>query len=795
MNQEILNSIDEAAKVIGKTWPLYTFVASNPLSGYENLSFQDAVSSAERHLNSNAFPEAKLYRQAWEKGDIDSKVLVSLLEQNGFKETPEHYLQSIESQKKTENLNATHKVDRIMAKWLACFMDEGLAEWDMPFKSEGFYTAWRLLAPYDSETGSTALKDIPKTSTEALEQLLKEYSNSDYVRIFTHHLAALPGWTGYINHRTVSGSDWQQDFPISLMDYLAARLWTTQKLNLQILPEDKKESINTDLVKLRHIWLRAWEGSWQNQLIKILDNQSIATNSSAQTTVPDAQMVFCIDTRSELIRRHVEASGNYETYGYAGFFGIAMDYKSLDNGIVRKACPPIVSSAYEVSEIAQTTKKEDLVRYRKKVEVWQFVDYFLRRMKNMLPSAFGYVEGSGWFYGLSLLGRTLLPRRLYKSSNQKASRMEQMCQPDINKANNDDVPLGISLEEKVGIVKSAFALTGWKQFAPLVIFAGHGSHSANNPFGSSLDCGACAASPGRHNARMLAKLANLPEVRKSLAKSHGLVIPKDTLFLGAEHNTTTDDILLFDSEVPESHRKLVQNLKANLLKAQHTATQDRLGNKFNSVASAQRKANDWGETRPEWGLAKNAGFIIGPRSLTKNTNLDSRCFLHSYDWELDTEGKALEGIMQGPMVVTQWINNHYYFSTVDNNIYGGGSKITHNITGKFGVVQGNGGDLKMGLPLQSLFDSDDGMYHQPLRLSVTIQAPISRVSDILARNENLKTLLDNEWIYLMVMDPLQDNDIKRYQKNMQWISTNGKALKREIVNTESNTEILAGFLM
>ena len=127
--------------------------------------------------------------------------------------------------------------------------------------------------------------------------------------------------------------------------------------------------------------------------------------------------------------------------------------------------------------------------------------------------------------------------------------------------------------------------------------------------------------------------------------------------------------------------------------------------------------------------------------------------------------------MQGPMVVTQWINNHYYFSTVDNDKFGGGSKITHNITGKFGVVQGNGGDLKMGLPLQSLRQSDDEIYHQPLRLSVLIQAPIARVTDILSQNENLKTLLDNEWIYLMVMDPLQQNDIKRYGKNLKWIST------------------------
>jgi hypothetical protein len=770
MSHTILNSIDKASKVIGKTWPLYSFVASNPLSGYENASFQEAVNSAQKHFSANAFPSGKLYRQAWEKGAIDSNILVELLKDRGLSKSPESYLKLLESPKQLDELNNNHELDRIMAKWLSAFMDEGLAEWDMPYKSEGFYTAWRFLVIYDSEIGTTSLKEIPKTSEDALKHLLKDCPESDYVKIFTHHLAALPGWTGYINHRTQSNSEWQQEFPIDLMDYLAARLWTARKLNLPFLVEYKQGILNGLIPKLQYIWLQAWEKSWQNQLVNTLENQAISTQSKEEAKVPDAQMVFCIDTRSEPIRRHVESKGNYETFGYAGFFGIAMDYKNLNDGITRKSCPPIVSSAYTVSEVAQSDKKGQFLAYEKKNDILKFSDYFVKRMKNMLPSAFGYVEGAGFYYGLSLIARTLMPGSIYRKNQRNASNMESRSKPDMNKAIQEDSnALLISLEEKVGIVKSAFDLMGWKQFAPLVLFVGHGSHSANNPFGSSLDCGACAASPGRHNARLLAKLANLPEVRKALAKEHGVIIPETTLFLGAEHNTTTDDILMFDSEAPEPYKTAIQSLKKNLSKAQQTATQDRLGNKGNSISSAQQKANDWCETRPEWGLSKNTGFIIAPRTLTKNTNLDSQCFLHSYDWEMDITGKALEGIMQGPMVVTQWINNHYYFSTVDNKIYGGGSKITHNITGKFGVVQGNGGDLKMGLPLQSLFATDDAMYHQPLRLSVMIQAPISRVSEILTRNPNLKILLDNEWIYLMVMDPKQNNEIYRYKKSIKWV--------------------------
>ncbi len=777
MNHLIETSIAEAANVIGKTWPLYTFVASNPLSGYENAPFQDAVRTAEAHFGSHVFPEAKLYRHAWEKGDIDSAILTDLLQENGVSEAPEHALKIIEAQLKTVEFNVNHDLDRIMAKWLSSFMDEGLAEWEMPFKSEGFYSAWRLLVIYDSETGVTTIKDVPRTSAEALNVLLKDYNENDYTDIFAYHLAALPGWTGYINHRTQSDSDWQQDYPISLMDYLAARLWTANKLKLPFLPTLKTLETNHSVSNLQYIWLKAWEKSWQKQLVETLEKELISVDTTLDSELPEAQMVFCIDTRSELIRRHVESKGNYETFGYAGFFGIAMDYQSLEDGIARKSCPPIVSSAYMVSEIAQQQAHGELSAYKKKNEVTQFASYFLKRMKNMLPSAFGYVEGTGLYYGISLIARTMMPGSLYRGNDQNATKMETICEPDITKVSSlGGTSPAIPLEEKVGIVKSAFDLMGWKQFAPLVIFTGHGSHSANNPFSSSLDCGACAASPGRHNARMLAKLANQPEVRQALVDRHDILIPEGTMFIGAEHNTTTDEIVLFDSEIPTSHKKLVDALKANLLEAQKTATQDRLGAGGKSVSMAQQKANDWGETRPEWGLAKNAGFIVGPRSLTKRTNLDSRCFLHSYDWEQDVTGKALEGIMQGPMVVTQWINNHYYFSTVDNNIYGGGTKITHNITGKFGVVQGNGGDLKMGLPLQSLFGSDDAMHHQPLRLTVTIQAPISRVSDILVRNNNLKTLLDNEWIYLIVMNPEEKNKMFQYKKSLQWkaISNNEK---------------------
>lgn len=283
MNQYLLSSIDKAAEVIGKTWPLYTFVASNPLSGYEKATFLDAVSSAHKQFNANAFPAAHIYRQALEKEDIDLKVLVHLLKENGLSECPEKYLKLLEGHQADEEVNGTHNVDRLMVKWLSAFMDEGLAEWEMPYKSEGFYTAWRLLVIYDSELGATSLKEIPKTSAAALNQLLSELPESDYVEIFSHQMAALPGWTGYIKHRTESNSDWQQEFPINLMDYLAVRLWISKKMNVPILPEGNEAHSDSFLLKLQYIWLKAWEQSWQNQLVISLENGANITQFKGGT--------------------------------------------------------------------------------------------------------------------------------------------------------------------------------------------------------------------------------------------------------------------------------------------------------------------------------------------------------------------------------------------------------------------------------------------------------------------------------------------------------------------------------
>lgn len=758
--QELQNKINEAESVIGKTWPLYFFVTANPLAGYENLPFSNALEKAGNLWGARMLPKGRVFRQAWKEGMVDPATIEKLLKDSGRNESPEHYLHVMEAAAMSQELNKYHELDRLTVKWLSLFLDEGMAAWPMPFKEMGFYTAWRKLIIYDEDLSSKLGSSIPKTPEEALSRILTNFDEKDHVEIFKRHLAALPGWAGFIKYRVQNQSIWNKEYPISLMDFLAVRLWMARCLRVSIIPELPKQK-DHELLSLKYLWLQAWEQTWQNKFLSKI-KESIAQPVVEKTSRPDAQLVFCLDSRSEVIRRLVEKAGNYETFGSAGSFALPMNYRSPENGLINKSSPAMVDSHYLVHEEPIQNHPDQSPDFKKEEKKLSAYKYFLHRMKNILPSAFGYVEGSGFYYGAFILMRLFKPNTADKMMLHHHKKVERIYEPHICPVDQKGSLVEISLDEKVKLVRGAFDSCGWRTFAPLVVFTGHASHSANNPFASSLDCGACAGNPGKRNARTLARLCNDKEVQKELREKYDIDIPEDTLFIAGEHITSSDEVELFDDYVPESHQQILQKVKKDLLKVKTQMTAERLNEPQDATALAKIKSNSWSETRPEYGLSGHAGYIIGPRSLTLNGEFHD-CLLSSYDWHLDKDGSILKGIMQGPLLVCQWISDHYYFATVDNDIFGAGSKITHNVTGRFGVVQGNGSDLKMGLPLQSLMRSDEEVFHNPIRLNTYIQAPTRFLKEILASDEKLRSLVKNEWIYLFVMDPEKDNAITRFE--------------------------------
>jgi uncharacterized protein len=321
---------------------------------------------------------------------------------------------------------------------------------------------------------------------------------------------------------------------------------------------------------------------------------------------------------------------------------------------------------------------------------------------------------------------------------------------------------GFTVSEQVNYVETALRLLGFtKTFARLVLLCAHGSISDNNPYESALDCGACGGNHGISNARTLAVMANNPQVRQRLANK-GIIIPPDTHFLPGQHDTTTDEVELYDlEEVPATHRKDLLRLQHDLQEACEKNSRERLA-RFPDVPAIKEtdkaspltkiRSMDWSQVRPEWGLSGHTAFIIGRRSLSQGINFEGRTFLHSYDHTQDPDGKYLEIIMTAPMIVTNWINMEHYFSTVDPKVYGAGSKVYHNVVGNIGVMYGTESDLCVGLPIQTVFNGDKP-YHDPMRLFAIIEAPLEKITAIVRRHEILKRLTGNRWLNLVAIDP------------------------------------------
>ncbi|GAA0527071.1 hypothetical protein SAMN04488066_10210 [Halorubrum aquaticum] len=808
-------AVEKAATTVGSVWPIHSFVTANPLAGFEDVPFGEAVTQASGLLGGRGYPTPETFRAALERGRIDPEVLDAELADRGLEGRPETLLERMDADDGQERSDTdAERVDRVLTKWLSAFLDEGKAEWPMPNREEGFYGAFRSVVGHDGRIPDEGVvADLPESPIETIESVLEPHPESQWVPVFEEQFAALPGWVGLIKQRADDDGAWQSTYPVTLEGYLAVRLALLDAFGVDLEPSaDPGDTAPDTTDELSEAFLSAWEATYRRDVVERVAAESEALAESdriagGDADRPDAQLVFCIDTRSEVIRRHLEATGEYETHGYAGFFGVPIEYRGYDAEVSTDACPPILDPKHRITETP--TNEGTRASHDRWSGLGEAASEVLERVKTNPATAFGFVESAGSGYALALAARTLVPGRVFDlldGVDDAVPDDDEFCEPTVDRrhadaddprahaddphanvddphanvddphANAGDLPVGLTREEKVEYAATAFELMGWETFGRLVVFVGHASETANNPYGSSLDCGACAGNPGGPNARLLAAVCNDEEVTAGL-RDRGFDVPEDTVFLAGQHNTTTDEVELYDGHVPESHSDDLERLRTDLATAREHAAAERTASMgadgSAGVRETERRAADWAETRPEWGLAGNAGFVVGPRDLTSDLDLDGRAFLHSYDWSTDPDGDALEAILTGPMVVTQWINAQYYFSTVDNAVYGGGSKVTQNPVGNVGVYQGNGGDLMSGLPLQSLMAADDEPYHQPLRLSTVVHAPVERVTDVLGDHEELSELLDNDWLSLTVVDPTKDHRAFHYEEALEWTPLSG----------------------
>ncbi len=718
--------VEEAWEIISPVWPLENVIACNPLQGLESLGFEKAIQKGF-HL--------------FEKSDLPEPLC---------------------------------NINRETIKWCQAFFDRGQSTFPMPGREKGLYQAWLELVVYDKKLHHNdaskiqQIKDMPRNSQVAISHLCKllkiPYSLTKEVLILL--LTSMPGWSGYIKYRTEWDPVFSSKKNISLADdYLAMRLLMVLLLWPDIseyIQNSKLYSVGVDFVDDKMSKMKNLEEQYSSTLLPILRYQVKAGEINPRKQSFNAQLVFCIDVRSEPFRRALESVGSYETFGFAGFFGLPIKIQKISQEGF-DSCPVLLDSQHIIKEELSCCEKKS-EKYLKGDAILKNIKRLYHGLKYSFSTHFGLVETVGFWSGLWMMLKTVFPTFAITLKNKSIALIKPnvLLKPDVEKRLGlSNEVTGIDFVDQCQYAANALIMMGLSQdFAPVVVFCGHGSTTQNNAFASALDCGACGGRHGGLNAQSLAAILNNAQVREWLSENKGIKIPKETVFIGAQHDTTTDSVALYaDKECEQKLGDKLTKLKDDLFSARiknNVHRSQQLGYFSNSQSSVRHcinRSQDWAQTRPEWGLSRNASFIVGPRSLTKNIILDGRSFLHSYDCKLDTDGKFLEIILTAPMVVAQWINSQYLFSSWNNVAYGSGSKITQNITGKIGVMQGNGSDLMHGLPLQSVYKDDLNPFHEPMRLLTVVYAPRAMIDQIIRRQACLQKLFGNGWVRLAVIDP------------------------------------------
>ncbi len=796
--------LERACGRIAPTWPLDRFIAVNPFWEMSDRAMPEVSAELTALSGTRLLMPRAWYWAAFRAGQLREEHLCQAIAEDGAGVTLAELYEVMQGDEPKvarrarvvdvadEARDLVHElalrdfVTQSVSQLCAAFFDAGQAELG-PDRTGGLYACWRRHAVVDKSPrllaglrgyGAVACElptDALEMATLALSLLdVPEQERGTYL---TGLLLDLNGWAAWCAYRRWTARQ-QGESDSALMELLAIRLaweWMLLRLGGPRLAGRWQRAMATWPASLHsardsqaHDWLlqRALELGWQEQICRQLP-QGLKASAPSD---PAVQAVFCIDVRSEVYRRALEACAPaVQTLGFAGFFGLPIEYQPLGASTARPQLPGLLAPRFRVTDAGLPPE----VSARRTEQL--ALEGAWKRFRTGALSAFSFVESVGFFYAAKLLHESF-----HRAGTPQAERVGSRYAEDAPRrprltASLDGGTLELSAKADLaaGMLRAMSLTHG---FAPVVLLVGHGSRSRNNPHAAALNCGACCGQTGEVNARAAAALLNEPEVRDALVQ-RGILVPNQTHFLPALHDTTTDEVQLFDlDELPASHSGKVSELGAWLRTASTSARSERAARlgldaaNADSLHSAVReRASDWSQVRPEWGLANNAAFIVAPREHTRHLDLQGRSFLHDYRASEDEGFQVLELIMTAPMVVTHWINMQYYASTVDNLHYGSGNKVLHNVVGgHLGVFEGNAGDLRIGLPMQCLHDGQEWM-HTPLRLSVFIEAPRAAIEAILATHDKVRSLVDNAWLDLFQIDAAR-GQVHVYRRG-GWVTT------------------------
>lgn len=780
-SKTVLAAAERAAQAIPPLWPLASSVAVNPFLGQTGEPLAAAAARLKRVAGIALTMPRAWYVERMRSGDITDADLAGALDaapQTARPETLAALKQAAQSPapapqalpmiadlaSEASGFDWSGLISERTGHWAAGYFDQGQALWAAS-QGRDAYAAWRAVATHDLTPEIAGLNGFAATVAEAPESAGKllvravaflSLSGNGLDSYFHRLLMSLGGWGQLARHRlwqaelagetdaTVTGLlairlVWEEALLRHYGPRIASRWQEAAAAYAQPVTPTMDDCIDAILQE-------AAERAAQRRLHSVFAGAPAVSRAER----PAMQMAFCIDVRSEVFRRALESlDPGIRTLGFAGFFGLGIGHRRFASDIVEARLPVLLTPAVTTGSgepAPSIAKKEHAARIAARAKrAWG-------RFKLAAISSFAFVEATGPVYVGKLL-RDGLGLARNPSLNDPAPRF--------------DPPLDLETQVKMAeSVLKAMSLTDG--FARLVLLAGHGANVVNNPHASALHCGACGGYSGEVNARVLAALLNDSKVRDGLG-ARAIVIPADTLFLGALHDTTTDQVTLYDADHPSPpHGKDLKAAKSRLAAAGARARGERALRlpRASGGQSVARRARDWAETRPEWALVGCQAFVAAPRQRTAGRNLEGRAFLHDYDWRRDEGFGVLELILTAPVVVASWISLQYYGSTVAPEVFGAGNKLIHNVTGGIGVVEGNGGLLRAGLPWQSVHDGAQ-FVHEPLRLSVLIEAPREAIDAILERHAKVRALFDNKWLHLFALDD-RGRMAWRYDSELRW---------------------------
>jgi uncharacterized protein YbcC (UPF0753/DUF2309 family) len=781
------DAAERACSRIAPCWPLDRFIAVNPFWKRTDQPFPKVAGELAALSGARLLMPRVWYAEEWRSGRLRAEHLRQAIAESGTATSEAHVagLLQIEAptpprrplvvdimdarcRRELEVSWHDYIVERV-SRYCAAYFDDGVAQ-IQPVRDGGLYASWREQAKGDWAPsllmGLSGYRDaaasLPASADELLAGLpstlgVPEAESEHYLSALLLDVNGWASWCAYLRW-TARLADQNDHHIFELLAIRAAWEWILFRAGNDDLRAEWRHAVASwpTFDSVAHSaraedWLlqRAVEIAWTSELIGKLPEGF----ADARPDGPAVQAAFCLDVRSEVFRRALEAQGDQiQTLSCAGFFGMPVEYAPLAADGARPQLPGLLAPKYRVTDTGVPESLEKTRTSRLQAE------HAEKAFKSSSLSMFAYVDALGLYYGKKLLDEIFGRKSHANDDHEHAglSAAESEARTPRITSRVDGAP--ITAEERCALAEGLLRMMGLTRgFAPLVLLVGHGAGTRNNPYAAGLDCGACCGQSGEVNARAAAALLNDAEVRAGLA-ARGIEIPTTTRFVAALHNTTTDDVTLFDAgTAPE-----LDALRATLAQASRAARRARaqrlglaeLGDSDLHAAVVER-SNNWAEVRPEWGLAGNATLIIAPRERTRRLDLSGRAFLHDYRFDEDPDFALLEQIMTGPMVVSHWINFQYYASTVDNAHYGSGNKLLHNVVaGHLGVFEGNGGDLRIGLSIQSLHDGERWM-HSPLRLSVFIEAPHAAIDRVLEKHDKLRQLVDNEWLHLFQLDPAE----------------------------------------